>query len=84
VKNISAKLTDGRTLKLDVVEFLPFEPSNYVWEAGWIASDDETDYFVSESGDVFLGDKSVGIAHEIRAEADRRERELDSDDREEG
>ena len=38
-KTYFACLTKGGSMALETIEFLPVEPSNYVWVAGWVACD---------------------------------------------
>jgi hypothetical protein len=89
MKDFVATMCDGSTMTLEPIEFLPVEPSNYVWVAGWIACDrdevlvegvDQKDYFITEDGNVYLnGDDSeaIGIVPELEAESMRREQELE-------
>lgn len=56
----------GKTLKLDVEEFQPVEPSNYHWIAGWMCAieiDGESVwYFIDEVGSVWdEANNEVGI-----------------------
>jgi hypothetical protein len=59
----------GRTLRLDVEEFQPIEPSAYAWTAGWncgveIAGDTAW-FFVDEAGEVYDAENdAVGICPE--------------------
>jgi hypothetical protein len=79
-QQISVTITDGRyagrTLLLDVVEYLPVEPSAYVLEPGWNCTveieGESAWFFVSAGGEVYNdGDyytRQVGICPEQEAE----------------
>jgi hypothetical protein len=79
MKTITATI-NGKSVELEVIEHVTCEPSAYQWEAGWVCADDETEYFVSESGDVWLQPENTNVGHApaIKRECDRRERELDA------
>lgn len=67
---ILAKLDGNYQVELQVQEYHPYEPSAYVWDAGWSCWDpnEDQDYFVSETGSVYLhgSDRVVGVAPEIQ------------------
>lgn len=71
---------------LEIVEFLPYEPSNYVWEAGYLCVDQEDiEWFVPESGvGITRKDDSTGLwvntpyeCQELRTESDKMTAALD-------
>ena len=70
--------------KLDVIDYLPYEPSNYVTDPGWICelvttAGTRLDYFVNESGVVFNipENEEVGIAPELKTASDKIQNELE-------
>lgn len=67
-------------VKLSVEEFQPYEPSAYCWSAGWVCvnEDDGMEYFIDESGQVWRQPENdlVGVAPEIKADADKLEAAL--------
>lgn len=84
---IISAIDDKAPITLDVIEHIPYEPSAYAWDAGWLCADPRgIEYFVSESGIVYADDpekphencsKSVGTAPEILKQSEQMERELD-------
>lgn len=78
---ITVVFPSGKTIKLNVEEYQPVEPSNYCWEAGWNCYSDEymTEYFVSKSGIVYIQPDNieVGIAPVVKEAADFMERLID-------
>jgi hypothetical protein len=72
-EQISATITQGqyagKTLRLDVEEFQPIEPSNYCWTAGWncgVEIAGETLWFYVDEAGVVYDDENdaVGICPE--------------------
>jgi hypothetical protein len=85
MKQISAIIDSigEEPIMLDVIEFHPYEPSAYVWCAGWSCEyqqqGETIEYFVDEGGIVYGDDsdkphenmsKVVGFAPEIKAAQD--------------
>jgi len=70
----------GKTVELGVEEFQPYEPSAYCWTPGWVCYDEKTatEYFIDESGQVWKQPENtvVGVAPEIKADADKLEAAL--------
>lgn len=71
----------GRTqaVDLEIVEYHPYEPSAYCWSPGWTCCEGEDEYFVDETGLVWVQPANVvvGIAPEIVAQCERMEQALD-------
>ena len=69
--------------KLDVVEYLEYEPANYVTDPGWLCQHEVQgmiiEYFVNESGIVFRipENEEVGIAPELKKKSEELERHLE-------
>lgn len=78
-EQVSVTITDGphkgKTLLLDVEEFVPYEPSNYVWTPGWNCAveirGEVVWFFVDECGVVYDEGESVGICPAQEAEYER-------------
>lgn len=95
VKTISVVVTsinNDTPFSVEVVEEVHADRSAGQWEAGWwVVANDDTEYFISESGRVYGDDgedhdgktKDVGHAPEIIAEAEKMERYFDQMYREE-
>lgn len=80
-ETISVLLDGNKSAELGVIERLPYEPAAYCWDEGWVCydlNDDEAEFFVSCTGDVYAmpENRVVGVAPAIKAEADRMEAEL--------
>lgn len=71
----------GRTqaVDLEIVEYQPYEPSAYCWCPGWVCVDGETEYFVDETGQVWVqpANHVVGTAPEIVKQCEAMEKALD-------
>lgn len=69
---IRAMIDGYGPLELTVIEYQPYEPSAYCWSPGWVCvSDDDTEFFVDEAGDVWRQPENteVGSVAVIRAVA---------------
>lgn len=50
--------------KATLIDFHPFEPSAYCWDAGWEAEINGREVYISESGLVYAGSKcDVQVGH---------------------
>src|SRR5262245_20135508 len=69
----------GLTYSLDVEERVYADRTCGQYESGWRCYSIHTEYFISDSGDVWKQPENVvvGVAHEIRKAADEMERQLD-------
>jgi hypothetical protein len=78
VEFAATKISPAHTKALTVEEFQPYEPSAYCWTPGWVCLDVEVEYFIDETGQVWRQPENtvVGVAPEIKADADKLEAAL--------
>lgn len=69
---LSVLLDGNKSADLQVEEYHPYEPSNYVTDPGWTCFDlnTDTEYFVNRAGDVFVQPENrvVGVCPALAAQ----------------